>query len=899
MGVSEILVNQYGLDVRPGQKIECPFCHHKSFSIKRDDTIGKCFHPQCGRFITPFQSSAYYTRTPYKIFDQIYQELHAELLRRENTAYKYLVEERDIHPKVATDSMIGVVPENYYIRKKFEPLIDEIKAARDEKKGKDSGQRGRPKKKSFNPKEELENINLMIEKWKKAAQPGWLAFFYVDHLYRIKSIKFRKPYTKRILMFKPFKTSAAGLFGHQLFSPFRLPANIKKSNDYVQELEKRYEDLNSRLLVTEGEFNSLQLQSLIVKVAEKKNVPPYYQFVCSTGGAGNADYDCIKLIARQPIFCYDNDEAGLQMVENARNYMNVSAFTIHHSSLLDDEDLDAFIRLHNDDCLRAFEEVKQLLKNLEVFPRTYQSVAREIYYSRQMEKGDTRRQFEVFRDASLLLREDLKDRATFYHDEQDTYLFFELEKKLIRIHQDESEFQKLMARYGIMMSESISRFMIDYLQAEAFLNGKLTVVHQFAFYNKDTFCLYIYNNKNQIYRISQDQIELLDNGIDNVLFLEDPSAEPFELDLDSPSTDEKTSLLNEELTDKINFSEDVLTVDERRLLFHYYLLSLLFKSIQPTRVISCFFGAKGSGKSITLRKIGMLLSGSKFDVKSLPQNEDDFDVIAINSYLFFIDNADTKCSWLNDRLARAATGAEISKRELYTTAKVFKKRMQCFMGITSRTPHFRRDDVAERLLLMPVQRFKNIIPENVLLESILANRNAMLTELFRYAQQAIRALYRWKDVRESGSFRMADFYAFTVKLARSDGCEDKVINLFKKMNQEQSLFTLGHDVIFELLSEWVKQEADDGFGEKISNSRREVTSNILNIELADLAEKKGLGYPYREKPRAFAQRLSNLLSNLQEFFIISERKGRGKTKLYSFILREDEETAETVEKTIF
>ena len=296
----------------------------------------------------------------------------------------------------------------------------------------------------------------------------------------------------------------------------------------------------------------------------------------------------------------------------------------------------------------------------------------------------------------------------------------------------------------------------------------------------------------------------------------------------------------------------------------------------------------------------MLLFGGKFDVKSLPNNEDDFDTIAVNSYLFFIDNADNRCSWLNDRLARIATGAVISKRELYTTARMFSKAARCFLGITSRTPHFRRDDVADRLLLMPVKRFDKIVPENILLSAILENRNAIMNEAVFLLQKAIRALKKWKDVQETGSFRMADFYSFGVKIAREEGNEERLKNIFAKMTQEQSLFTLGYDVIFELLSNWVNLESDNGFGEKILNSEREVTSNVLNIELAELAEKKEVGYPYREKSRAFAQRLSNILSNLMEYFDITVRKGQGRKKIFSFALKqENEETSPVKEKLPF
>ncbi len=34
--VSAILAETHGITAQPGVKVECPFCHHTTFSIKRD-----------------------------------------------------------------------------------------------------------------------------------------------------------------------------------------------------------------------------------------------------------------------------------------------------------------------------------------------------------------------------------------------------------------------------------------------------------------------------------------------------------------------------------------------------------------------------------------------------------------------------------------------------------------------------------------------------------------------------------------------------------------------------------------------------------------------------------------------------------------------------------------------
>jgi hypothetical protein len=116
--VSAILAESHGITAQPGAKVECPFCHHKTFSIKRDDLLGKCFHPACGRFITPSRRDGQSPHNLTNVLKAIYYDFHQELLSlqngRDQNAYTYLVTERQIHPRVVADSMLGAVPSGGY-----------------------------------------------------------------------------------------------------------------------------------------------------------------------------------------------------------------------------------------------------------------------------------------------------------------------------------------------------------------------------------------------------------------------------------------------------------------------------------------------------------------------------------------------------------------------------------------------------------------------------------------------------------------------------------------------------------------------------------------------------------------------------------------------------------------
>src|SRR5882724_5630284 len=108
--ISALLAQKYGIDIKPGGKGECPFCRHRTFSVKRDDMIGKCFHPTCGRFVTPGSHEHRFDDDLRSVMTEIFQEFHAHLLTLatitdHNNAYTYMVHERRIHPQVVADSM--------------------------------------------------------------------------------------------------------------------------------------------------------------------------------------------------------------------------------------------------------------------------------------------------------------------------------------------------------------------------------------------------------------------------------------------------------------------------------------------------------------------------------------------------------------------------------------------------------------------------------------------------------------------------------------------------------------------------------------------------------------------------------------------------------------------------
>jgi P4 family phage/plasmid primase-like protien len=361
--VSQILREQYQLEAQAGAKIACPFCHHHSFSIKRDDTLAKCFHGSCGRFLTIHGPGASDTITLSSVLAEIYHDFHQELLHLKDVtypdnAYSYVVKDRKIHPRVVEDAMLGAIPSEYDLDSKFAPLIDSIHVPRTPPpKGK-----GRPKKyHERTPEEQRQWIIEQREKLRTCLlkHAGWLAFFHTDTTHRIASIRFRKPGTRYFTYFKPYQ--AGGLFGHGLFSPYELNG-LQAYNQY--------------LIVMEGEFNPLQLQSLLMRRAEASSKDPGYVFAAAVGGVDNTDWASVHRLVQIPILVHDHDSSGEGWVENARQFMAVDVCTTPT------KDLDEYIRTFGDRYDDAWDAVRLIIKNRQRLHRLYSGTGMEFFDQR-------------------------------------------------------------------------------------------------------------------------------------------------------------------------------------------------------------------------------------------------------------------------------------------------------------------------------------------------------------------------------------------------------------------------------------------------------------------------------------------------------------------------------------
>lgn len=362
--VSQVLLEDHGIAIRPGRKGECPQCHSQHFSVKGDDTLAKCFEPLCGYFLTSGRDTDQYHLGLTRVLEALYRDCHQELLQLatgQHNAYTYCCEKRGIHPQVIAEAMLGAVPSMYDVTPHFLPVLQD---ATDALAQLQRQKYRRPTKQLLQAEQRLSDLQDAQQTLVDclAHKAGWLIFFYTDAHHHPVALRLRQPSSKKFVSFKPGR---AGVFGRELFTPYTSPAN---------------QPLNDFLLVVEGEFNALQLQSLTVRYEEATQQTLGYLHACAVGGVLVADVDTLKRIAQHPVIVYDNDAngAGFELVKRVQQAMPVEAATTP-LSWGSKSDLDSYIRDFDQDPTAAWEGVKALIAGRQPYGRLYAGTGEEFF----------------------------------------------------------------------------------------------------------------------------------------------------------------------------------------------------------------------------------------------------------------------------------------------------------------------------------------------------------------------------------------------------------------------------------------------------------------------------------------------------------------------------------------
>ena len=312
----------------------------------------------------------------------------------------------------------------------------------------------------------------------------------------------------------------------------------------------------------------------------------------------------------------------------------------------------------------------------------------------------------------------------------------------------------MSARYGTNASEPEWAWLHEELANHAVLHGTPTTVHTFASFSRDARTLYVYDGDQGTFRITTDGWKRERNGVDGVLFRHPGMAavEP---------ADEGTRAAVDLLIDTPNFKDgQYLKVAHARMLYELWWWMPFFPEEMPTRPILLLNGPPGSAKTSAAKRCAQTLFGVQADVTAVdPKRLDGLVAALSNDPVAVIDNADGAIPGLENMLAIAATGGEYGLRELYHTNRSRKVKLKAFIAATSRDPKpFRRDDVADRLLPLTVDRRESYVSEAQINAETERNRPTW----WRYALDTLPAIIKAVCTQrpKHGRYRLADFTRF-------------------------------------------------------------------------------------------------------------------------------------------
>lgn len=490
-------------------------------------------------------------------------------------------------------------------------------------------------------------------------------------------------------------------------------------------------------------------------------------------------------------------------------------------------------------------------------------------------------------------------------DARTLYYYYEPDAEVLQVdaggqHTVTNDFRGLVQDVFGISTGQWSRNLLTDLIARAKRHAPVRELHQFATWDAAAGELYVNAYEDRYYAVSASGVEERRNGQD--VFFETPSTSaPYEYLAPSDRADLPQDIPGERpmyagtgdpvmrlVPNRVNYSDTgsaLGPMDQRRQLY-LHLHTLPFVDMLNSRPIMAWVGEKGSGKTAVQRTIGKWLFGPDFRESSMPDSEEDFTTKLVNKPLAFVDNYDEGKEWANDVLASVATGTGIEMRELYSTASLAEFQPDCWLSLTSRTPPFRRDDVADRLLIFHIDRVDtqgdDFVPEGQFYGQIDEYRDTLWSAYLDNLADVIGQIETTDFDQITTSHRMSDWARLA--LVVGDALDvPEVDDLLDTMELEQATFALEEDPVGLCVDSWVEDDPDDAATwrtagdllDRLQQKREQYATPPLDVNTA-----AGLGSKLN----------STLRSELEELYGL-ETQQAGRSNEYRFTEGEDDHSA--------
>ena len=472
---------------------------------------------------------------------------------------------------------------------------------------------------------------------------------------------------------------------------------------------------------------------------------------------------------------------------------------------------------------------------------------------------------------SELIVKELIENGVFYKTVNQLFYFDNEYKKLFELTKASTDLKSLLARYLINASTKVYDYIFEDIIVYARRHAKFTKLVRYSYYDAKDNVVYM-KNADGMYRITKNDVTFCDNGTYGILFSDEIEVESYtyieDLDERDYITDYVSSL--------VQYNEDYLSVETQKTLVSTYFVALLMPELLATKPILVARGSSGSAKTTLLKGIIKCIYGSGHNVKPLPAKADDLDLAIGTSHFLAIDNLDDAKYDVNDRLAVASTGATFQKRRLYSDADMFKLALEAFIGITTRTLCFRREDVLQRLILLELMPIKtNFKSEADVFKTMIQNRDKILSQAIQSVQRILSLIESGKYSDLKTVFRMADFAKFLTLFL--DNYAEAEEHLSRLMNL-QRVTTVEDDVLIPYLAKYVEDCGDTSPFIPASELYRTL-EGYSRLAATDTLLKSEFSQVYNS-PIGFAIRLNNIKESISKYIVIDRRRASSNQSLY-------------------
>jgi len=445
-----------------------------------------------------------------------------------------------------------------------------------------------------------------------------------------------------------------------------------------------------------------------------------------------------------------------------------------------------------------------------------------------------------------------RGRFYFHAERRDfaTLMYFDSDRKLLLSIRGDAFLAWLSDSLAMNRAERSFVFVQSACETEG-LSDRAIGIEPATYWASAPGVIYLSNGPGLMARITADDVKLVDNGTDGILFPYGSTLRPWVL-IDPRNPFETCSLFRDMST----------SAPHGRDLFMLWVVSL--PSDQGTKPPLVLSGSVGSGKTRLARGVFELYGMPPRIAAVLKNGDGDFWAAMDAGGLACFDNADTRTDWLPDALAAAATAGTLEKRRLYTDADRVSLRARSWVCVTSSSPDFASDPgLADRLLVVRLNRRQGETAETVLSDEIAANRDSGLSCICMILSDALRDR---GEIPPGLNSRHPDFANLAVRIGRAMGRGAEAVAALRHAEADKALFNLENDWVGATLLDLLRSGPFDG-----------TAADLLSLMTkADSSLKDKLSV------KSLSKRLSKMWPHLESVFKARAEAGHGGKRWFSF-----------------